>query len=140
MKTYRVSRTYLGLMVAAKVVLTAVAAICYILAVTHPTPFPIRLLLLAGLATFGWLMYVRFPKMPTEITLAEDGWVEFRGRRGTRRVRAADIRSIAQGVGRGTVRVRHVGGRIRMANRFRGFYDFLGSVKAINPAIAIKGF
>ena len=67
MKTYRVSRFYRWSRFGAKVVLTAVGGILYAVAVTHPTPLALRLLLLAGLALFGWLFYVRQPKMPTEI-------------------------------------------------------------------------
>ena len=110
MKTYRVSRPFLWLTTASKVVLTAVAALLYVLAVTQPTPTAARLLLLAGLTLFGWIMYVRLPRMPTEIDVSDEGWVDFRSRRGTTRVQAADIRSIGRSLGRGTVRVRHAGG------------------------------
>ena len=83
MKTYRVSRLYRWSWIAAKVVLTIVAAGLYLGAVTHPTPLPLRLALLAGLALFGWLFYVRLPKIPTEITITDDGWVSFKSSRGT---------------------------------------------------------
>ena len=76
MKTYRVSRFYRWTRFGAKVILTGVGGVLYYLAVTHPTPLALRLLLLAGLALFGWLFYVRLPKMPTEITISDDGWVE----------------------------------------------------------------
>jgi len=140
MKTYKVSRPYLWLRAGTKVVATAVAIFLYVRAVTHPTPLPTRLSLLAGLTVFGYLMYVRQPRMPTEIVWGEDGSIEFRGRKGTQRVHVADLRSIAPGVGRMAVRVRHTGGRLRLPNRFRGFHDFLATVKAHNPSVAIKGF
>jgi hypothetical protein len=140
MKSYRVSRLFLWSTTAAKYVLTAAAAGCYVYAVTHPTPLGIRLLLLAGMILLGWLFYVRLPKMPTEIDLANDGWIEFRNRRGAQQVHVASIRSIGQGIGRRTVRVRHGGGRLRLPNRVRDFYDFLATVKSMNPAIEIRGF
>ena len=140
MKVYRLSRPFVWSMAGLKVVLTALAASSYLYAVNHPTPMAQRLLLLAALALFGWLWYVRYPKMPTEIAVTDDGWVRFQGRRGAVRVQAADIRSIGQGLGRRTVRVRHAGGQLRMFNRFPGFYDFLSTVKAINPAIRVRGF
>jgi hypothetical protein len=140
MKTYRVSRPFVWFTTAAKVVLTAVAALLYVLAVTQPTPTPVRLLLLAGLTLFGWTMYVRLPRMPTEIEVSDDGWVHFRSRRGTTRVQAADIRSIGRSLGRRTVRVRHAGGRLRLPNRFRGFFDFLVTVKTLNPSIELRGY
>ncbi len=140
MKTYQVSRPYLWLRASTKAIATTAAVYLYISAVTHPTPLPMRLTLLAGLASFGYLMYVRQPRMPTEIIWGEDGSIEFRGRKGTQRVHVADLRSIASGVGRMAVKVRHKGGRLRMPNRFPGFYDFLATVKAHNPTVAIKGF
>lgn len=140
MKTYRVSRPYLWLRTGTKLLGTAAAALLYINALTHPTPLPARLLLLAGLSAFGYLAYVRQPKVPTEIAVAEDGWVEFRGRKATQRVPIADLLAIAPGLGRLAVNVKHAGGRLRVPNRFGGFYDFLATVKASNPSVAIKGF
>jgi len=140
MKTYRVSRPYLWLRATTKALATAAAAFLYIQAVIHPTPLATRLTLLAGLAVFGYLMYVRLPKMPTEISLAQDGWVEFRGRNGTQRVQISELRTIKPGIGRMAVKVRHGNGRVRLPNRFHEFYDFLASIKAMNPAIVVKGF
>jgi hypothetical protein len=140
MKTYRVSRLYRWSRTGAKVILTAVAGFLYVMAVTHPTPLALRLLLLAAMVLFGWLFYVRFPKMPTEITVTDDGWVSFQSRRGTTRVQAADIRSIGQSFGRRTLRVKHAGGQVQLPNRFRKSFDFLLTMKGLNPAIDIKGF
>ncbi|MDB5351759.1 MAG: hypothetical protein JWN86_3006 [Planctomycetota bacterium] len=140
MKIYQLSRPYLWLRGGTKTLATAAAVFLYISAVTHPTPLSTRLALLAGLTAFGYLMYVRQPRMPSEIIWGDDGSIEFRGRKGTQRLHVADLRSIAPGTGRMTVRVRHKGGRLRMPNRFHGFYDFLATVKAHNPSVAIKGF
>jgi hypothetical protein len=140
MKTYRVSRVYRWSRLLAKVVLSGVGGVLYFLAVTHPTPLALRLMLLAGLALFGWLFYVRLPKMPTEITISEDGWVNFRSRRGTTRVQATDIRSIGRNFGRRTLRVVHAGGQLRMPNRYKKLLDFLFTMKGLNPAIEIQGF
>jgi hypothetical protein len=140
MKTYRVSRLYRWSRFGAKVILTAVAGVLYVLAVTHPTPLAARLLLLAGIALFGWLFYVRLPKMATEITITDDGWVSFRNRRGTTRVQATDIRSIDRSLGRRTLRVEHAGGQVQVPNRFRKLVDLLLTVKGLNPALEIRGF
>ena len=96
-------------------ILTGLGGVLYVLAVTHPTPLALRLLLLAGLALFGWLFYVRLPKMPTEITVSDDGWVSFQSPRGATRVQAADIRSIGRSFGRRTLRVQHAGGQVQLA-------------------------
>ena len=140
MKSYRVSRPFLWLTMATKFTLTAAAAVLYVVAVTHPTPLAPRLLLLAALILFGWLFYVRLPKMPTEIDLAEDGLIEFRARRGAQKVHVASIRSIGRGIGTRSARVKHNGGTLRIPGRIREFYDFLATVKTMNPAIEIRGF
>ncbi len=140
MKTYRVSRLYRWSRTGAKVILTGLAGFLYVMAVTHPTPLAMRLLLLAAIALFGWLFYVRFPKMPTEITVTDDGWVNFQSQRGTTRVQAADIQSIGRSFGRRTLRVQHSGGQLRLPNRFRKSFDFLLTMKGLNPAIDIRGF
>jgi hypothetical protein len=138
MKTYHVSRFYRWSRALAKLILTGVAGFLYVFAVTHPTPLAFRLLLLAGIALFGWLFYVRLPKMPTEITITEDGWVSFRSRRGTTRVQAADIRVIGRSFGRRTLKVEHAGGRVRLPNRFRRLLDLLLTLKGLNPSIDIR--
>jgi len=73
MKSYRVGRRFLWSMTAAKIVLTIAAGLCYVLAVANPTPLGPRLLLLACMIVFGWLFYVRLPKMPTQIDVSNDG-------------------------------------------------------------------
>jgi hypothetical protein len=140
MKTYRISSIYRWSRFGIKILLTAVAAGLYLAAVTQPTPLLFRLLLLAGIALFGWLFYVRFPQMPTEIAISEDGWVNFKSRRGTTRVQAADIGSIDRSFGRRTLRVNYAGGQVQVPNRFRKLVDLLLTLKGLNPAIDIRGF
>jgi hypothetical protein len=140
MKTYRVSRPYLWLMAATKVVLTVAAIAGYAYALSHPTAFVFRLALLVAILLLGWYFYVRLPRVPRELAITDDGWVLFQGRRGLTRVHAASIRSIAQSLGRRTVRLRHEGGKLRVPNRYRGFYDFLSTVRSFNPAVEIRGF
>ena len=138
MKTYRLSRLYRWSRALAKVILTVVAGFLYLFAVTHPTPLAFRTSLLAGIALFGWLFYVRLPRIPTEITITEDGLVSFRSRRGTTHVQAADIRSIGRTFGRRTLKVAHAGGEIRVPNRFRRLLDLLLTLKGLNPSIDIR--
>ena len=127
-------------MFAAKVILTGLAGGLYFAAVTHPTPLSARLWLLAGIALFGWLFYVRLPKMPTQITVGEDGLIEFKSRRGTTAVKATDIQSIGRTFSRRSLRVNHTGGQVRVPNRFKKLVDFLLTVKGLNPSIEMVGF
>ena len=140
MKTYRVSRLYRWSMFTGKVILTAVAGLLYVIAVTNPTPLALRLILLAGIALFGWLFYVRLPKMATEIVISDDGWVNFQSRRGTTRVQAADIGSIKRSFGRRSLQVQYAGGEVRLPNRFRKLIDLLLTLKGLNPSLEIRGF
>jgi hypothetical protein len=140
MKTYRVSRLYRFSLLAAKVVFTGLAGALYYAAVSHPTPLPTRLALLAGIALFGWLFYVHMPKVPMRIDVGEDGLIEFKSRRGTTAVKAADIQSIGRTFSRRTVRVNHAGGQVRVPNRFKKLVDFLLTVKGLNPSIDMVGF
>jgi hypothetical protein len=140
MKSYRLSRRVSWFLSIAKVALTVLAGWAYVLAVTHPTPLAGRLLLLLVLAAFIWLFYVRLPSMPSEIDVNDDGWVSFRGRRGTQQVHVASIRSIGRGLLGKTVRVRHGGGKLQMPGGVKNFYDFLATVKGMNPVIDIRGF
>ena len=140
MKTYRVSRLYRWSRFGAKIILTALGGVLYVVAVSQPTPLALRLMLLLGLALFGWLFYVRLPRVPTKITISEDGWVDFQSRRGSTRVQAADIRSIGRSFGRRTLRVVHAGGQLRLPNRYNKRLDFLFTMKGLNPAIDIQGF
>ena len=140
MKTYRVSRFYRWSRFGAKVILTGTAGLLYVLAVTQPTPLALRLWLLAGIALFGWLFYVKLPKMPTQITVTEDGWVNFKSRRGTTSVQAADIRSIGRSFSRRSLRVKYAAGEVRVPNRYAKLVDFLLTVKGLNPSIEMVGF
>lgn len=138
MKTYRVSRVYRWSRALAKIALTSVAGFLYVFAVTHPTPLAFRLILLAAIALFGWLFYVRLPRMATEITITEDGRVNFRSRRGTTTVQATDIRAIARSFGRRTLKVEYAGGQVRLPNRFRRLLDLLLTLKGLNPSLDIR--
>jgi hypothetical protein len=140
MKSYHLSRPYAWFLTVVKIIVTALAVVAYLSAVSHPTPLAPRLFLLAALTVLGWIFYVQLPKMPTEIDVGQDGWVQFRGRRGNQEVHVASIRSIGRDLGGKTVRVRHGGGRLRMLNGVKDFYDFLATVKRLNPAIEIRGF
>jgi hypothetical protein len=140
MKTYRVSRFYRWSLFLAKVILTVAAGVLYFLAVTHPTPLGLRLGLLAGMTFFGWLFYVRLPRVPTQIIVTEDGRVNFKSRRGITTVQAADIRSIGRSFWRRSLRVKHAGGQVRVPNRFAKLVDFLLTVKGLNPSIEMVGF
>jgi hypothetical protein len=140
MKTYRVSRLYRWSVLGAKGVLTGLAGALYVAAVTNPTPLAARLWLLAGIALFGWLFYVRLPKIPTQITVTDDGWVNFQSRRGSTRVQAADIRSIGRTFSRRALRVKHAGGELVVPNRFKKLVDLLLTMKGLNPSIDMVGF
>ena len=140
MKTYRVSRLYRWSRFGAKILLTGLGGVLYVLAVTHPTP--------AGLAIIapGRTGSLRLALL---CALAQDAdrdhdlgrWLgELPEPCGATRVQAADIRSIGRSFGRRTLRVQHAGGQLQLPNRYKKLLDFLFTMKGLNPAIEIRGF
>ncbi|GAC1472526.1 MAG: hypothetical protein NVSMB9_19810 [Isosphaeraceae bacterium] len=140
MKTYRVSRLFRWRMTGAKLLVTMIGVFLYVYAVTHPTPLAFRLVLLMGMAVLGWRYYVRLPRTPLKIDVTEDGWIHFQSPKETTRVPASAIRSVGRSFGRRTIRVQHEKGKIDLPNRFREFFDFLVTLKTLNPAVDVKGY
>lgn len=92
----------------------------------------------------AWAM-LRFTfTAPTRITLAGDGRIAFRGWWRTIELHPADVHSVATGAWYGprrcSVAVRYQGGAIAFLNLFHDFPDFLHRLKALNPAVDLKGF
>ena len=104
----------------------------------------IDLLISAIASLIAWVM-LRFAfTAPTRITLADDGLIVFRGWWRTIELHPADIHSVATGAWYGprrcSVAVRYQGGAIAFLNLFHDFPDFLHRLKALNPAVDVKGF
>jgi len=88
---------------------------------------------------WGWFWYLMI-RTPFELKIRQDQSVEFRSL--FKRIVLAPqlIKSIkAPALVVGWVCVRHDSGKISMVNHFDGFYDFIWTLKSINPAIKVKG-
>lgn len=99
-------------------------------------------LVILGLVT--WLSFRFAFATPTEITVNSDGRVEFRSRLRTAVLRASEITSITTGgwtvPTRSQAVIRHTSGKVVLVNEFPDFRNFLATIKALNPAVEIKGF
>jgi hypothetical protein len=95
-------------------------------------------------ALVAWNFFYFALAIPFEISIDEDGAVGFRSRLRTVTIPAGDIKSITAGAwydpnGFQAV-VRHKGGKLPLINQFADFRDFLATLKALNPAVEMKGF
>ncbi|MCL4500461.1 MAG: hypothetical protein M1438_01230 [Deltaproteobacteria bacterium] len=78
--------------------------------------------------------------LPYRITFAGDGTIEFIGVLRRRTVRAEEISSIKpEGSQVGFFMVRTDRGKIRILAQFDGFHDFLTRLKAMHPAVELRG-
>lgn len=78
--------------------------------------------------------------LPHRITLAGDGTIEFLSLLRRRTIRTAEIRSIKpQGSHFGFFTVRTDRSKIRILAQFDGFHDFLTRLKALHPAVELRG-
>lgn len=78
--------------------------------------------------------------LPSRITLAADGTVEFISRWRQWTVRAEEIRSLKpEGSHLGFLVVRTDRGKIRILAQFDGFHDFLTRLKARHPTVELRG-
>jgi hypothetical protein len=100
-----------------------------------PPPLVGVMFLVMLLLSLGWIL-----SLPTRITLAADGTVEFISRWRQRTMRAEEIRSIKpEGSHLGFLVVRTDRGKIRILAQFDGFHDFLIRLKARHPTVGLRG-
>jgi hypothetical protein len=94
---------------------------------------------LAGCLTIRYAL-----AMPTRITIDGDGRIAFHGWRRTVELRPEEILSVATGAwydpNHSQVTVRHAGGKMIFFSQFPDFRGFLARLKALNPAVEIRGF
>ena len=100
-----------------------------------PPPLVGVVLLVIFGAYLVWILY-----LPYQITLSQDGAVEFISVLQRRTVRAEEIRSIKpEGSKFGFFTVRTDRGKIRILAQFDGFSDFLTRLKALHPGVELRG-
>ena len=100
-----------------------------------PPPLVGVIFLVMLLFYLGWIL-----SLPSRITLAADGTVEFISRWRQRTMRAEEIRSIKpEGSHLGFFVVRTDRGKIRILAQFDGFHDFLTRLKAQHPTVELRG-
>ena len=140
-KTYRLTKSFcivnlvpLGLFTVGPPV-----AISLILLSTPPDQGPPPWLFLPWLFACVLLWYFYVLRIPFELTVRDDKSVEFRSVIKRTVVYALDIKSIKAGLDTRWVKIKHAGGTLRLANHIDGFYDFIWTLKSINPSIEVRG-
>jgi len=77
---------------------------------------------------------------PYRLTIRDDHCVEFKSLLRTVVIASHEIKSIkARILQPGMAELKHEKGRIQLALQFDGFYEFLGTLKKLNPDIEIRG-
>ena len=95
------------------------------------------LILVFGVLAWVWYFYLR---IPVAITWLDEGVVEFKTPLGTTRVPVNDIIAIkAVPLSWGFIKVTYKDGSLRILSQMTGLYELLGTVKAANPQVEIKG-
>jgi molybdopterin/thiamine biosynthesis adenylyltransferase len=84
-----------------------------------------------------WFLTLR---PPYRLTIRDDHRVEFKSLLRTVVIASHEIKSIkAQVLQPGMAELKHERGKIQLALQFDGFYEFLGTLKKLNPDIEIRG-
>jgi len=142
MKTYKLSRTYVIFQILSLGFFTLMAFfLLFWFNIDQPPSQRIPTLGGVGLlAVLGCLWYAFFLRVPHQLTIRDDKTVEFRGFLKRNVVMVNEIRSIEySGLSTGMVDLKYEGGTIHLDNHVDGFYDFVGTLKSLNPQIVVKG-
>lgn len=84
-----------------------------------------------------WFLTLR---APYRLTIRDDHCVEFKSLLRTMVIASHEIKSIKARIFQpGMAELKHEKGKIQLAVQFDGFYEFLGTLKKLNPDIEIRG-
>lgn len=94
-------------------------------------------LLYASVTVVIWFLTLR---VPYRLTIRDDHSVEFKGVLQFVVIASRDIRSIeALAMRPGMAELKHDNGKVRLGLQIDGFYEFLWTLKQLNPNIEIRG-
>jgi hypothetical protein len=92
----------------------------------------------AWLLSIPWVAFV-YLSTPFEIQLS-DSRIRFRSLIRKNEIAAADVKSVTKGfLTWHVVTIRHSAGKVNVPSQIDGFYQFLSSIKELNPAVEIRG-
>ena len=141
MKTFTLTKQYIIVSLLPLGIVTLVAAIglAWMVIGSRISQAPDKRLALAFIFVilFMWFLTLR---PPYKLTIRDDHCVEFKSLLRTVVIASHEIKSIkAQILQPGMAELKHEKGRIQLALQFDGFYEFLGTLKKLNPDIEIRG-
>ena len=118
--------------------ITLIGAVAISQAVNAPSLFE-KWFLSLWFCGLGWVWY-SYLKMPIEIKISSENSIEFRSVLKPVRLSPQEIKSIkAMPLSPGFINIRHTKGTVRLINQMDGFYDFVSTLKSLNPSIQVKG-
>jgi hypothetical protein len=140
-KTFTLTKQYIIVSLLPLGIVTLVAAIglAWMVIGSRISQAPDKRLALAFIFVilFMWFLTLR---PPYRLTIRDDHCVEFKSLLRTVVIASHEIKSIkAQILQPGMAELKHEKGRIQLALQFDGFYEFLGTLKKLNPDIEIRG-
>jgi len=140
-KTFTLTKQYIIVSLLPLGIVTLVAAIglAWMVIGSRISQAPDKRLALAFIFVilFMWFLTLR---PPNRLTIRDDHSVEFKSLLRTVVIASHEIKSIkAQILQPGMAELKHEKGRIQLALQFDGCYEFLGTLKKLNPDIEIRG-
>jgi hypothetical protein len=141
LKVFHLSRgvlVYLGLSLGIPTI-PAVVGTLWLLINPQGLPASERLIFLpflAALLLVWWWML----RVPYRLTIGEDGSIELKAVLRTVLLHPHEIKSVkARLLQPGSADLKHEGGKVFLFTQIDGFYEFLWTLKKLNPSIEIRG-
>ena len=138
MKTYKLARySFIVYIIMLPIIYTLIGIwlLSYIIISKNSYPLPIWLFV-CWIILLGYIYY-KFLNSLVRITITSDNTIEFRSILCKRTALPIEIISISA-IAPGFVKIKLSRKSVSLINHFDGFYEFLATVKSLNPNIVIK--
>lgn len=136
MKTYKPGKMYIIMGFGAAAYMAALGILIFTLSFRDTAESPPWWL--AIFFFLGVCIALYFPlKMPYVIQVTHDNAIEFKSL--IKRIIVSPHDIVLIKAANGQVTIRHLNGKIRVAQEMNGFCDFVCTLKSINPSIELKG-
>lgn len=140
MKTYKLSKSILIFFFLVLIFMTFIGILVFnVTFISHSEDHQPTWFLVIWLFILCWNWY-HYLKMPFEIKIQDDSSIEFRSLIKRIVVMPYEIKSIkSSSLTLGYITIEHAKGKISLINKIDGFYDFISTLKSLNPNIEVKG-
>ncbi len=142
MKTFKTRKSIFGFHFAALGFGTAIGIYIVVaqMAESYPSGRPdVWWFLILWHVYLAWLWY-DFLKIPFEIELGDDSTVKFRSLLNRTTLSVREIKSMKFKLAGGWVKIKHTRGALKVTSHMHGFYDFVATLKSLNPSIELINY